>query len=116
MEPKEFDIEFPRGNTCLIEFNLLDKTKKNPLILTNSDELYFTVKNNSNTTEIKLQKKFSLGDVTQEADGTCKIMIETEDTNNWKYGSYEYDICVESGNYRKTIGIGKFTVTKVITF
>lgn len=115
MEPKEFDIEFTRGDTCPLKFTLLDK-EGNILILTSSDELFFTVKNNFNTTQIKLQKKYSTGDITREEDGSYKLVINAEDTDNWNYGNYVWDIEVVSGDYTRTVAIGSLTLTNEVTF
>ena len=115
MEPKEFDIEFTRGDTCPLQFSLLDK-EGNILILTSSDELFFTVKNNFTTTQVKLQKKYSTGDITQEEDGSYKLIIEAEETENWKYGSYVWDIELVSGDYTRTVAIGNLTLTNEVTF
>lgn len=115
MEPKEFDIEFPRGDTCPIKFTLEDK-EGNILILGSSDELFFTVKNNFDTSTVKLQKKFSSGDFTHEEDGSYKLIIEPENTANWKYGSYVFDICLVSGDYTRTVAIGNLTLTNEVTF
>lgn len=115
MEPKEFDIEFTRGDTCPLKFTLLDK-EGNILALTSSDELFFTVKNDFNTTTTKLQKKYSTGDIVQEEDGSYKLIIDSEDTDNWKYGSYVWDIELVSGDYTRTVAIGNLTLTNEVTF
>lgn len=115
MEPKEFDIEFTRGDTCPLKFSLVDN-EGNILTLTSSDELFFTVKNNFNTTTNKLQKKYSTGDIVQEEDGSYKLIIEAEDTANWSYGSYVWDLELVSGDYTKTVAIGNLTLTNEVTF
>lgn len=115
MEPKEFDIEFTRGDTCPLKFKLTDENK-NVLTLTGADELYFTVKDNYNTSTVKLQKKYSTGGIVQEEDGSYKLIITADDTDDWNYGSYVFDIEVVSGNYTKTIAIGTLTITNEVTF
>lgn len=115
MEPKEIDIEFTRGDTCPLKFSLVDN-EGNILTLTSSDELFFTVKNNFNTTTKKLQKKYSTGDITREEDGSYKLIIDPEDTDDWNYGSYVWDLELVSGDYTKTIAIGNLTLTNEVTF
>lgn len=115
MEAKEFDIEFTRGDTCPLKFNLVD-AEGNKLVLTASDELYFTVKNNYNTTTTKLQKSYGNGNITQEEDGSYKLIISADDTANWNYGSYVWDLCFVSTDYTKTIAIGSLTLTNEVTF
>lgn len=115
MEPKEFDIEFTRGDTCPVKFTLEDK-EGNILTLGSSDELFFTVKKDFNTTEKKLQKTFGQGDITKEEDGSYKLTIAPAETANWKYGSYVFDICLVSGDYTRTVAIGNLTLTNEVTF
>jgi len=115
MEPKEFDIEFPRGDTCPIKFNLVD-SEGNAIILGEGDELYFTVKKTYNTQEYIFQKKYSNGGIIQEEDGQCSLYIDTSDTNTLPYGTYVYDICLKSGAYRKTVCLGQITLTNESTF
>ena len=115
MEPKEFDIEFTRGDTCPLKFSLLDK-EGNVLTLTNADELYFTVKTNFSTTEKKLQKTFGQGDITHEEDGSYKLVIAPDDTDDWNYGSYVWDLELVSGDYTRTVAIGNLTLTNEVTF
>lgn len=115
MDPKEFDIEFPRGDTCPVKFTLQDK-KGNILTLKSSDELIFTVKKDYTTTIKKLQKKFSSGEITQEDDGSYKLIINPSDTQNWDYGRSVFDICLISGDYTRTVAIGSLTLTNEVTF
>lgn len=115
MEPKEFDIEFTRGDTCPIKFSLVDNNGT-ILELKPSDELYFTVKDNFNTTTEKLQKTYGNGDITKEEDGRYKVVIEATDTANWNYGSYVWDLCLVSTDYTRTIAIGTLTLTNEVTF
>lgn len=114
MEPKEFDIEFPRGDTCPIEFNLID-ANGTPIVLGEGDELYFTVKKNFNTAEAIFQKKFTSNEIIQD-NGKCSLTIQTGDTNRLNYGTYVYDICIRSGSYRKTLCLGNITLTNESTF
>ena len=114
MEPKEFDIEFPRGDTCALEFTLVD-AKKTPIVLGEGDELYFTVKKNFNTNEAIFQKKYTSNQIVQ-SDGKYTLTLETEDTNRLSYGSYVYDICLKSGSYRKTLCLGNIILTNESTF
>ncbi len=113
MEPKEFDIEFPRGDTPSLKFNLLDENKQ-LLELTNSDELYFTVKKGYGTSEFIFQKKYSNGDIQKDNDG-YKVFIEHTDTASLNYGTYVFDISIKSGDYVATLAIGTITLTNEAT-
>jgi hypothetical protein len=114
MEPKEIDIEFTRGDTCPLKFNLLDNNK-NDLELTPTDEMYFTVKKNFNTSAIIFQKKFTSGDIQKDEDG-YKIILTSEDTARLNYGSYVFDLCIKSTDFVKTLAIGQLTLTNEVTF
>lgn len=113
MEPKEFDIEFPRGDTCPISFDITD-SDGNQIDLS-SAEVYFTVKKNYNTQTYILQKKKSGGDIT--FDGTTGSLVLTHnDTAELNYGKYVYDIQIKSSNYVKTLALGTITLTSESTW
>ena len=114
MEPKEFDIEFTRGDTCPLKFNLLDNNK-NPLEIGETDEMYFTVKKSFNTQEVIFQKKFTNGDIEKDDDG-YKLILTSEDTASLKYGSYVFDLCLKSTDLVRTLAIGTLTLTNEVTF
>lgn len=113
MEPKEFDFSFPRGDTCPIEFELTDNVG-NELNLSNSMEIYFTVKKSYSKSEYLFQKRYSRGEIT--IDGKkCNLVIKHEDTANMNYGKYKYDIQFKSDDYAKTLVIGEIELTNEIT-
>lgn len=117
MEPKEIDIEFPRGDTFVYGFHLVD-AKKKPLNIKNGDaEIYFTTKKNENKSEVIFQKKYSTGGIKKddEHDGLYYLIIESNDTNELKYGSYGYDVTIKSGDFVSTQVIGSITLTKEFT-
>lgn len=112
MEPKEFDFEFPRGDTCPISFDLTDQGG-NPLDMSTA-EVYFTMKKSYTTTAYVLQKKKSTGDIT--INGTEGSLVLTHnDTAELNYGSYVYDIQFKDGNYVKTCALGTITLTSEST-
>lgn len=106
------DLEFTRGDTQVIKFRL--KNALGQLIeLTNSDLLYFTVKQNARSTERVIQKKYST-DITY-SEGYFSFAISSSDTASLNYGTYQYDIELKSGDYVKTVGSGTITLTEEIT-
>lgn len=113
MEPKEFDIEFPRGDTPPLKFNLLDENKQ-LIELKEQDELYFTVKKSYGTSEVVFQKRYSTGDIQKANDG-YKVFIQHIDTANLNYGTYVFDISIKSGDYVATLAIGTITLTNEVT-
>ena len=113
MEPKEYDFNFPRGDTCPISFDLTDN-EGNELNLAES-EIYFTVKKNYQTKNYIIQKTYSHGDIT--IDGTTVSFCLTHtDTANLSYGNYVYDIQIKSGDLVKTLCIGTITLTNEATW
>lgn len=117
VEPKEVDFEFPRGDTFVFGFNLLDANKE-PLNLTpDSAEIYFTVKKNENTSDVILQKRFSRNEILrdEERDGVYYCTLEHNDTADLKYGVYGFDVQTVIGDYVVTNIIGTMTLTKEYT-
>lgn len=112
MEPKDFDIEFPRGDTCPLLFELSD-LKEHPLNM-ESAEIYFTVKKSYNSSEYIFQKKYSRGEI--ELEGTeGKLIINHNDTADLKYGNYVYDLQFKDGEYVKTLLKGTITLSNEST-
>lgn len=114
MEPKEFDIEFPRGDTCPLSMTLTD-ADGNVLIPTAGDEIYFTVKKSYMSQNSVLQKKYTNGDFTID-NGMIRFVLSHEDTASLDYGNYNYDIQFKSSDYVKTILKGSITLTEEATW
>ena len=112
MEPKEFDFEFPRGDTCPVSFDIVD-SEGNELDLSTS-EIYFTMKKNYNTQDAILQKRKSLGGITVNGK-TGSLVLTHDDTAELSYGKYVYDIQIKSSTYVKTLAIGQITLTNEST-
>ena len=53
----KMDLEFTRGDTQFIRFQLKDGMG-NPIKLSTEDKLYYTVKKNQNSSKILIQKKY----------------------------------------------------------
>lgn len=106
------DFEFTRGDTQFIRFKLKDASGE-PLQLELTDNMYFTVKTDANSTKVLLQKKFP--EDIEYQDGYYVFTITSEDTSNMAYGDYQYDIEVKSNDVVKTIGQGTITLTEEIT-
>jgi hypothetical protein len=113
MEAKEFDFEFPRGDTCPISFTLTD-SEGSPLDLSTS-EIYFTMKKSYSTQDYILQKKKSTYGITVDGN-KCALILSHNDTAQLSYGNYVYDIQVKSGDYVKTLVLGTITLTNESTW
>ena len=114
-EPKEYDIEFVRGDTCPITFNLVD-AEGNELDIDNAN-IYFTVKNTYNDSNYLFQKTYSGGTITQDGNKFSLTILPT-DTESLNYGRYVYDICVVSSDtlVKSTLVRGSITLTNEVTF
>ena len=103
-----------RGDTGFYKFQR--KNENGEPILLKADKMYFTVKQNYNTSKILFQK--TIDDITFDSEGYYHLTINPSDTDNLDYGNYVYDIEViqEDDNYKKTISKGAFIVEKEVTF
>ena len=109
------DFEFPRGDTKLFKFQLKDKNGE-VVTLTESDELYFTVKRDPYSSTALFQKRIGDGMVLGD-DEYYHVTISPSDTNSLDYGSYGYDIEIKTGEgVVKTLTIGTITLTEEYTF
>lgn len=109
------DLEFIRGDTQVIKFPLMDKNE-NRVKLTENDNLYFTVKQNSNSEDVLIQKRYPESINYDDTSGYYFFTIESEDTSEMPYGTYSYDIELKSGTFVKTLGSGSITLTEEVTF
>ena len=113
MEPKEFDFEFPRGDTCNFEFELTDAEGKE-LDTKKSFEITMTARDSAKA--IVFQKKYSTGQITVKGK-KVSITIEHKDTEKLMIGGkYKYDIEFQSGDYYKTIYRGVISLTEEQTY
>ena len=112
MEPKEFDFEFPRGDTLPITFDFKDVLGNE---LTELDEIWFTLKKSYSANDFILQKKLTTGQI-EKVDGGFAFEISHKDTASLPYGKYVYDIQIKSGTYYRTAYIGQITLTNEATF
>lgn len=107
------DIEFIRGDTQYIKFQLKDGMG-NPIQLEDDEKIYFTLKQNSNSKKVLLQKKYP-SDISF-ADGYYQLELSSKDTSKLAYGSYQYDIELKINDFVKTLSMGTITLTEEITF
>lgn len=99
-------IKITRGDSGV--FTLTVKQGDSDYDYTN-DTVIFTVKKNTNTDEVLIQKTIQYGE---------DVIIMPEDTRDLAYGDYVYDVQLTTvGGYVDTIITpNKFTVTPEVTF
>lgn len=106
------DLEFTRGDTQFLKFQLKDGLG-NAISPSIEDIIYFTVKQNQNSSKVLIQKKYP--DNIEYQDGYFIFTLNSEDTSDLAYGTYQYDIELKSGDYVKTLAFGTITLTNEIT-
>lgn len=101
------DIGIIRGDTARFEVEILDQNG-DPYTLQSGDQLVFTVKKNTSTSLIILQKN-----ITGET-----FTILHEDTANLDYGKYVYDIQLtqSNGDVTTVIPPSLFEILKEVNF
>ena len=114
MEPKEFDFEFPRGDNCPLTFVLTDD-EKNAIDNMTDTNIYFTVKNSPNESNVLFQKTYNGGTITKDGN-KYSLMIAPTDTDSLDYGTYWFDVCLVGTDFKTTIIIGRMTLTNEVTF
>ena len=114
MEPKEFDFEFPRGDTPVLSWELTDANGNQLDITPENCELTFTARNPSK--EIVIQKRYSENQIQIEGN-SASLVLEHKDTKDLIInGTYNYDVQFNSGDYYKTLIIGKIKLTNEVTY
>ena len=86
-------MTFTRGDSFLFKFQR--KNINNEIILTKSQKMWFTVKEDYETKDILIQKSLDNG-IEFANDGYYHIEIRPNDTRNLDYGIYVCDIQIES--------------------
>lgn len=103
-------IEFPRGDYKSLSITITGDAGK-------IEELYFTVKENANSSKVVLQKK--IGDGIEYSDEIKKYVLKFEpsDTDNLEmnkiYG-FDFEVLAEHKKLKKTF-IGQFYLTSEYT-
>lgn len=112
---KTIDYEFTRGDTKVL--NAFRPTDKNGTVLelTDSDQIYFTMKNANKEAVVK--KKINSGIIFGE-DGYYHITLEASDTEDLAVGTYNYDIELDlrlEKNFVNTMIEGEITLNEDVT-
>lgn len=107
------DLEFTRGDTQVLKFQLKNGLGKE-IEPSPEDNIYFTVKSSANSLKSIIHKKYP--DNIEYSNGYFYFTLNSEDTSDMPYGTYQYDIELKSGDYVKTLGFGTITLTEEITY
>lgn len=101
------DIHLIRGDTARFEVEILDQAGEKYVLL-DGDQLVFTVKKNTSTDNVILQKQI-LGDT---------FTLTHDDTKDLEYREYMYDIQLTqaNGDVTTVISPSKFVILEEVNF
>ena len=105
-------IEFTRGDSFFFKFYRRYPTGDR--IMTKSEKMWFTIKDNYNSKRTLIQKTLNDGIVFTE-DGYYHVTIKPLDTKKLKYKKYVYDVQVENAGLVNTIKKDKVKITEEAT-
>ena len=109
------DIEMPRGDLRQIAFTVHSADSENSIV-TDFDEIYFTVKKNYTDKVFLFQKKLTTGDIELTESGDFQFTIQPEDTDKMAFGQYVFDVEVIRGNeIKQTLIVGYIRLTEEVT-
>lgn len=112
METEMVTLVQTRGDTAGYKFQR--KTVGKQVIMTTPDAMFVTIKGNSNTARILIQKP--LEEMTQTEDGYWHWHTEPGDTAKLPYGCYVGDVEVHNNGGIFTISKFKFVLTEERTW
>ncbi len=98
-----------RGDTFSLEVEITENGEYQTV-----DEMFLTVKESYSADEILFQKK--IGDGIKLKDNKYLISIYPEDTNDFEYKQYVYDVEIIKGNIKKTLEVGILRICDEVTF
>lgn len=106
-------ITMPRGDLKNVHFTVHDA---NDLEVSKGfTQITFTVKANTSSRKIVIQKKLTAGTITRNGN-VYSFSIKPEDTDHLDYGTYYYDIELISGDLLHQTFVGKLIITEEVTF
>lgn len=105
-------MELIRGDTGVYKFQRHDADGK--VIMEKADEIYFTVKTNGYSDEVLLQK--TIEDMDFDQNGYYHFIIQSSDTDNLNFGTYQYDIEIIQNGMKTTVARDEFILEEEITW
>lgn len=106
-------IIMPRGDIRPVRFFIRNRNTKD--IISNFDEIYFTVKRSFDTKDYLFQKRYSENEIELQEDGSYQLVIDAKDTEGRRYGTYVFDIEILRGSDVKQTYTGKLVLTDEAT-
>ena len=109
-----FNIIMPRGDIRPVRFTV--RSPDTQEVVSDLDEVYFTVKRNYTDRDFLFQKRLTNGDIEKLQDDSYQFSIMPGDTDGLKIGKYVFDIELVRGNDLKQTFAGDFVLTNEVTF
>lgn len=106
-------IKMPRGDIRNIHFTVRDANDTE--VSKGFTQITFTVKANTSSRKIAIQKKLTNGTITKDGN-VYSFSIKPEDTDYLDYGTYYYDIELIRGDEIHQTFVGKLIITEEVTF
>lgn len=106
-------ITMPRGDLKKVHFTVHDANDSE--VSNGFTQITFTVKANTSSREIVIQKKLTNGTITKDGN-VYSFSIKPEDTDYLDYGTYYYDIELIRGDEIHQTFVGKLVITEEVTF
>lgn len=101
-----------RGDT--VSYTFQRKTASGDVIFTTPESIYFTLKENFNSSKIIVQKDKSK--MRMDSMGVWRFTLEHSDTEELPYGVYVWDIQITEHGAVTTIAKGKLKLTQEATW
>lgn len=109
------ELKLIRGDTYKLTFSLVTANNQ-PLLLSDEDKCYFTVKKEFMCEDCVLQKRYRDGISYNPLRELYEIKLNQDDTSDLKCGSYKFDIKVKiGGEIVKTIVKGTLALVNNAT-
>lgn len=107
------NITMPRGDLRNVHFTVHDANDSE--VSNGFTQITFTVKANTSSRKIVIQKKLTDGTITKDGN-VYSFSIKPEDTDYLDYGTYYYDIELIRGDEIHQTFVGKLIITEEVTF
>ena len=106
------EIPMFRGDTKKLKFQRM--STDGTTILERAEMVFFTVKKNTSTKDVLIQK--TIEDMSFDEEGWYHFRIESEETDDLAPGSYVFDVQVNDKNSKQTVCFGTLTIKPEVTF
>ena len=108
------EIIMPRGDLRQVTFTAQGDNQRT--LVSDFDEIFFTVKKTFTDRMFLFQKRLSTGGIKLTEEGAYQFTIQPKDTDRLPFGSYVFDIEVIRGDDIKQTFTGHLKLTEEATY